>query len=238
MTAQQNIAAPIKKLSDFFNNNKDMQSYFPLAVETFFEGLLEEYETDDVAAIPGFAETGLREFCMPPLTEYFFTNHYEEDGSWNAVNYFLASETGQALTAYEKAWCEALRDSTVRIYEVLEKHEDGASIRIRDADDAVYRVTGDAIIDSWDIGEIVAVRLLHVGDAITLSGTCLQLTPELADFLSEYLKIIRQQTEVVAASQGEIGDEEMERISDILQAVDIFEQFALDVLHEYAEENA
>lgn len=114
------------------------------------------------------------------ITEDFFTTRFGTDGEINIVDAFLRRR-GRRESATARAYLEALRDSAVSLYEVVEVDR-GRTMTVRDLLRGGAPVTVKEMLGSMGVAlhGHLAARVVAVGDTHLFTGVLLPFRRELS----------------------------------------------------------
>ena len=158
---------------------------------------------DEFADLLGDAADTLSVFIL----EDFFTARFGEDDGLNVVDDYLKGR-GWRETAPARRYLEALRDSTVSLYEVV-GIDRGRSMTLRDlilGGDAVrvHEKLGSEAAAPWDR---VAARIVEVNGKLHFTGAILRFRHELSQqFLSVFDEMAKElEEDIPEEAQRELG---------------------------------
>ena len=120
------------------------------------------------------------EHAMVFMVEDFFTTRFGTDGEINVVDAFLRRR-GRRESATARSYLEALRDSAVSLYEVVDVDR-GRSMTVRDLLRGGEPVTVEEQLGSMGVAlrGHLAARVVFVGDTRLFTGVLLPFRRELA----------------------------------------------------------
>lgn len=166
----------LNKLAEFYYSEPSCADFLDMAVETFWEDILDKTYIEDPTEIREVLDSETWSLIQINLTAFFASNDYQQHPDpaaprWNLVECFLAANTDK-LSADEFTYAQALRQSHMSIYRIIGAEAQGR-LKLWDMIDAV-NVT--AQIDSETIGPFIpksiwGLRLLdHANGPIVMSG--------------------------------------------------------------------
>jgi hypothetical protein len=220
---------PIKKLMAFIDKDETSLNVFPLATETFFRGVHEEYGCASTKEIFDLLGEDATAAAYPVLLEFFFSNVYGEKGDWNVIDRFLASKRSAALSEDERRYLQALRRSVMGLYEVVDVDPD-ISISLRDMTAKGRKITvkEKTATRSLSKGDRGGFRVLDMGDRFEIAGGALLLEREEAERLAPYLRNMHRAT-VALACMSVPGEDKtkIEHYAKVMWAAEIAERWML-----------
>ena len=126
--------AGITKLLKFLDHaDDDCHEFFGIALSSFFEDIIAYSGDTSLQEIQEQLGEEVFDVMYPCALEFFFSNEYPSPdgsgGTWNIIDVFLAKK-GSTLSAGERSYLTALRDSYMSVYEVIDvKPEESLTLR-------------------------------------------------------------------------------------------------------------
>ena len=212
----------IDKLESFIHSNRDASEYFSLAVETMYQDILEDFDCETPLDILGIVGKLAFDIYHDLIVQFFCSNAYGGDTTWNVVDAFLKSKKSKTLSSDEKSYLNALKNSHMSLYEIVSIEKD-TSITVKD----LIEPHGDIIVTDkkqgafygMKKGSILGMRLLNFKKQMIATNPILMCDDFNINNIIKDIQILHQLTVTFAKdSDKTIAPETIIHLSKVMWA--------------------